>query len=170
MTRSYLKELGTDEVNQLLLSDKEVPIDMGRALTDLEELKLIRFSESDVLEDAKSPGDSSEDLKESWIALLDSIGEHDDTPLTSALSQNDSSPEGENDTNRTPIVGNISLKQLAETRKSLSSKLKAAKRGYSKAKQFLPDAEISNNLRAPIENPGKSNGESEGDESNKWYF
>jgi hypothetical protein len=155
ITRSVLRNTGTNDVNRLLRTDKEVQVDVDRALRDLEDLRLVRFSaDGEELIDAKDQLASSELVKESWVDLLeqsdsDNFGRND-TELSS-LSEGiglSKSSESEPSTRNQ----NISFKQLEERRKSFTASLEATqKNGYVKAKQLLQDKNGVKNLRASLE-------------------
>jgi len=72
LTKSILEQNCETQVNRLLNTDKEVQIDVKRAIQDLQDLRLISISESDdrvlVVKDMMS---STDTVKELWMDLLE---------------------------------------------------------------------------------------------------
>ena len=73
LTRAFLTDSCPIEVNKILRTDKEVQIDVERALKDLEDLQLVQFSnDGEALLEVKDSFESTESVKKCWIDLLES--------------------------------------------------------------------------------------------------
>jgi hypothetical protein len=179
ITRSVLRKTCMNDVNKLLNTDKEVQMDVDRALRDLEDLGLVRFSaDGEELIDAKDPLASSELVKESWVDLLEqsysaSFGRND-TDFSSRSERTDLSKSRE--ARAVTRKQNTSFKQREERRKSLkTASLEATqKNGYVKTREFLQDKNGVRNLRASSledqQNRGTSNVGQRRSEDKKGYF
>lgn len=78
LTRSMLERNCETQVNQLLNTDNEVQIDVKRAIQDLEELRLIFFSEKDDRVLSVGDTDSSTDVIEKlWMEVLENERQFD---------------------------------------------------------------------------------------------
>jgi hypothetical protein len=72
VTRDDLEQNCVTEVNKLLNTNKEVQLDPKRAIQDLEDLRLVRFSENDgLIPEALTYADSTDIIKQLWEELLD---------------------------------------------------------------------------------------------------
>jgi len=90
LTKSRLEQTCETQVNQLLNTENEVQIDVKRSIRDLEDLRLISFSEDDgrVLE-VKDVVSSIDTVKELWMELL----ENDKKIGDNIISRSDSKSE-----------------------------------------------------------------------------
>ena len=74
-----------DGVNEMLKTEREVRIDVGKALDDLESLNIIKFSEDgDNVLETKGPRRSSWAIKDAWAGLLKFDGEYDDFKIANS--------------------------------------------------------------------------------------
>jgi hypothetical protein len=164
ITRSALRTKAANDINKLLNTDKQVHIDVDRALDDLEDLRLVRFAEDEEeLIDAKDPISSVEIIREAWVDILeqnDDEGRLDDRNSTDLSNQGGVSKPRSGDVSKSKgIKQNLSLEQLEERRKRFTSTIgEMQRKGYARVNEVLRDKNEASSLRAPLE--GQQNNDS----------
>lgn len=172
LTRAFLTDSCPIEVNKILRTDKEVQIDVERALKDLEDLQLVQFSnDGEALLEVKDSFESTESVKKCWIDLLESkdLGKFvDDVTDEEAVGFGLSV-----DISGIAKAQNSSILVPEGSRRSFAAAINAtAQNAYTNAKPLLKDQKGLRNLKASLEfqerdstKAGRSNGNKK-----KWYF
>jgi hypothetical protein len=153
ITRSFLKKSCVDDVNKLLKIDKEVQIDVDRAMKDLEALRLLRFSsDGEELLDAKDSIASAQIIRETWADLLENDYNDDSFDGRNSTDSFDPSEENRLDSDTGSKVNAakqfISFKDLGERRKRfMATRETTVKNGYARV---IQDKKVVSSLRAML--------------------
>ncbi|CAJ1949422.1 unnamed protein product [Cylindrotheca closterium] len=126
-----------DEINQALNIEAEVEIDVDRALNDLKDLDLVRFSiETGCISEVTNSTESAIRVEQAWSQLL--LDRNAGMPQRKKKKQDKESEEGQSDIANI-IAANL-LTSLEENRGPIQKAIKAArKQGYSKMKEVIED-------------------------------
>jgi len=144
LTKSILEQSCETQVNQLLNTENEVKLDAKRAIKDLQDLRLLSFSEN---EDRLIMVKDTEDaIKQLWMELLDN--EQISSANDSTILDEEEIMENENDVEsdfvdslKTTDLSMLRLGDWQERRKAFTTVLdknnKNMRTGILKAKEFL---------------------------------
>jgi len=143
LIKSIFEQSCETEVNQLLNTENEVNLDAKGAIKDLQDLRLLSFSESDDrITMVKDMTSSTDTLKEIWMEILDdkekvsAITHGPDTDSTTLAEVDIVEDEIELDSN--DFFDSIDAIDWQERRKAFTTALDNNKNaGISKAKEFL---------------------------------
>eukprot|EP00980_Cylindrotheca_fusiformis_P010793 scaffold2442_cov146-Cylindrotheca_fusiformis.AAC.8 len=137
ISRSLIEQSCIDDINAMLKTDMEVEIDVDRALKDLEDLLLIKFSkDGEHLVEVTDSSSSVETLKEAWSKLL--LERNVRIRKRKAIKRK---KRGDGTmTDIASIIASNLLSSLEGNRKPLESALQIAQeQGYTKVKEMLED-------------------------------
>lgn len=138
VSRSQIQNSCTDGINKMLQTDMEVEINVDRALEDLEDLRLVRFSnDGEDLVEVTNSSNSVETVKEAWgkVLLERNIRIRHPNPVEKRSNSDDQSK-----TDIASIIAANLLSSLEGNRKPLEAALQVAQEtGYTKVKEMLED-------------------------------
>jgi hypothetical protein len=136
---SKIQKSCIDDINKMLKTDMEVQIDVDRALKDLEDLRLVRFTaDGQELAEVMSTTNSTDTIKEAWGKLL----LERNTRIREHKGDDGKSKNDEIDEDIASLMATNLLSDLEESRKPLQTALVLAQeKGYTKVKEVLEDEE-----------------------------
>ena len=148
LLRSSLKKTGVKGVNEILKTDKQIDINVDKAMLDLEDLRLVTFSrDGEELLHVQNPITSTDVVRRAWVDLLD--GKYGSYRKRSR----DETREADRDDGTVPVDSDAS-KDVVETVKSLVEKGECFRvmldEMYNQEDNLVGNKELSQDIRESL--------------------